>query len=231
MVCKLAVYAVVPVKNLTVSKRRLSTVFTPLERRQLTLAMLEDVLNAVKTSVVDKIVVIGEDDQVQEMASKFGASFLWAKGASLNPAIEEATSWSVKDGAKSILVLPADVPLLNAKDLNRILELGMHGGSAVVLSPSQNWGTNALYQNPPQLIPACFGPKSFLSHIQEAYRKGISVRLHFSSGLATDIDSAEDLKKIFETENSTVCKQVLQQITRSNARANEFFAAKIEVGK
>lgn len=227
----MSVYAVVPVKNLAVSKRRLSTVFSPLERRQLTLAMLEDVLNALTASVVDKIVVIGEDDQVQEMASKFGASFLWANGASLNPAIEEAISWSVQDGAKSILVVPADVPLLMAKDLNRILELGMNGGSAVVLSPSQNWGTNALYQNPPQLIPACFGPKSFLSHIQEAYRKGISVRLHFSSGLATDIDSVEDLKKLFVAENSTVCRKVLEQIILSNAAASEFLAAETEIKK
>jgi 2-phospho-L-lactate guanylyltransferase len=226
VVCKVAVYAVVPVKNLTVSKRRLSTVFTPLERRQLTLAMLEDVLNALKASVVDKIAVIGEDSQVQQMAAKFGASFLWARGASLNPAIEEAISWSVHDGAKSILVLPADVPLLNAKDLNRILELGMNGGSTVVLSPSQNWGTNALYQNPPQLIPACFGPKSFLNHIQEAYRKGIRVGLHFSSGLSNDIDSAEDLKKLFEAEDSTVCKMILEKIILHNAAASEFFAAK-----
>ena len=228
VVCKVAVYAVVPVKNLTVSKRRLSTVFTPIERRQLTLAMLEDVLNALKASVFDKIVLIGEDSQVQEMAAKYGATFLWAKGANLNSAIEEATIWSMQDGAKSILVLPADVPLLSAKDLNRILELGMNGDSAVVLSPSQNWGTNALYQNPPQLISACFGPRSFLSHIQEAYRKGISVRLDFSNGLSNDIDSAEDLKKLFEGENSTFCRQVLEKIILSNVTASEFFATKTE---
>ena len=223
----MAVYAVVPLKNLTVSKRRLSTVFTPLERRQLTLAMLEDVLNALKASVVDKIVVIGEDVPVQEMAVKFGASFLWAKGASLNPAIEEATFWSVRDGAKSVLVLPEDIPLLIAKDLNRILELGAKGGSAVVLSPSQNWGTSALFQSPPQLIPPRFGPKSFLSHVQEAYRKGISVRLYFSNGLATDIDSAEDLKKLFEAENITVCRKVLEQIVLNSSKANKFFAASL----
>ncbi len=40
------VYAVVPVKGLGVSKERLSTVLSPQERKELTLAMLEDVLTA-----------------------------------------------------------------------------------------------------------------------------------------------------------------------------------------
>jgi 2-phospho-L-lactate/phosphoenolpyruvate guanylyltransferase len=218
-----AIYAVVPVKNLTVSKLRLSTVFTPQERRQLTLAMLEDVLTALHASVADKIVVVGEDLQVQQMAAKFGAAYLSANGATLNPALEEAASWCVQNGANSILFLPADVPLVNAKDLNRIVELGANGCPAVVLSPSLNWGTNALYQNPPKLIPACFGPRSFLNHIQESYQRCISVRLHFSTGLATDIDSAEDLKKLLEAENRTVCRHVLHQITQNSKKANEFF--------
>jgi 2-phospho-L-lactate/phosphoenolpyruvate guanylyltransferase len=224
-VYKVAVYAVVPVKNLADSKRRLSEVFTPQERKELTLAMLEDVLNALQASVVDEIVVVGEDSAVEQTAKKFGSSYLSANGASLNPAIEEATSWCKKKGSESVLVLPADVPLLDAKDINRIVELGV-GGSAVVLSPSKNWGTNALYQNPLKQIPACFGPKSFLSHIQEAYCKGISVRLHFSPGLATDIDSAEDLKKLFEAKNSTVCRRVLEELSVKSKRARDYFALK-----
>jgi 2-phospho-L-lactate guanylyltransferase (CobY/MobA/RfbA family) len=67
----LTLYAVVPVKKLGVSKRRLSTVFTPQERKQLTLAMLEDVLAALKASAVDKILVIGEDPRVQRRATEF----------------------------------------------------------------------------------------------------------------------------------------------------------------
>ena len=227
----MAVYAVVPVKTLADSKRRLSSVFTPQERKELTLAMLEDVLNALQASVVDETVIVGEDLAVEQVAKKFGASYLSANGASLNPTIEEATSWCMKKGSESVLVLPADVPLLDAKDINRIIELGKGGGSAVVLSPSQNWGTNALFQNPPKLIPACFGPKSFLNHIREAYCKGIGVRLHFSSGLATDIDSAEDLKKLFETENRTVSRRILEQITKSSVKASEYFAVKTAIKK
>ena len=114
---------------------------------------------------------------------------------------------------------------LNAKEINRIIQLAESGTVAVVLSQSRNGGTNALYQNPPRLIPACFGPGSFLNHIREAYERGVSIRLHFSPQLAADIDSAEDLTSLFETENNTVCKRVLQQIIDENSRARSFFTS------
>ncbi len=218
-------YAVVPVKNLGISKRRLSSVFTPQERKMLTLAMLEDVLGALKESVVDKILVVGEDPQVRQITEKQDATYLSTTQTELNPAIDEAIALCVKQDASSILVLPADIPLILAQDINRIMELAAKD-RAVVLSPSANWGTNALYQSPPNLIPACFGPKSFLAHIREAYGRGISVRLHFSKGLSADIDSAEDLRKLFEIGNKTKCKRTLEQITVNSAKAQDFFAKK-----
>jgi len=221
----MAIFAVVPVKKLVDSKRRLSTVFTPRERRMLTLAMLEDVLNALNVSVVDDVVVVGEDSEVKCITENYGATYFELKDANLNPSIEEAQLLCLKKGATALLVLPADIPLVNAKEINRIIQLAESGSAAVALSQSQNGGTNALYQNPPKLIPACFGPGSFLNHIREAYRRGVSVRLHFSPQLAADIDSAEDLKSLFENENSTVCKRVLQQIMDENSRARKFFVS------
>ncbi len=220
----MAVYVVVPVKKLADSKRRLSTVFTPQERRLLTLSMLQDVLSALKASKVDVIAVAGEDSQVEQVAKKYKATYLSANGAALNPAIEQAALWCKAQGASSVLILPADIPLLLAADVNRILDLGNRDGSNIVLSPSSNCGTNALYQTPPNQIPACFGPKSFLNHINEAYQKGINVRLHFAPGLSADIDDVEDLKKLFEIENKSACKRVLQQIMRNNQTAMDFLA-------
>jgi len=221
----LALYAVVPVKNLVGSKRRLSLVFTPHERKQLTLAMLQDVLVTLGNSVAEQVLVIGENAQVQEVAEDCGAKYKDATKDGLNPAIEEGSNWCMKKGASSVLIVPADIPLITAKDVNRIVQLAGND-RAVVLSPSNNWGTNALFQCPPKIIPACFGPKSFFAHVREAYFKGISVRLHFSPGLATDIDSAEDLRKLFEIENSTTCRKVLEQIMGNSAKARLFFSNK-----
>ncbi len=221
----MAVFAVVPVKDLRSSKRRLSSVFTPRERRGFAIAMLEDVLIAVSASSVDKKVVTGEDPEVQQMAQRYGAAYLPAEGAALNPAITEAIKWCQKQGAASVLVLPADVPLLGAEDVNRILQLGGGCGSAVVLSPSRNWGTNAFYQNPAGLISPCFGAKSFLSHIRDAYRRGLSVRLHYSMDLALDIDSVEDIKKLLQVKNPTAAIRMLKKIMRENKKARALLSA------
>jgi 2-phospho-L-lactate/phosphoenolpyruvate guanylyltransferase len=218
----LAVCAVVPVKNLADSKMRLSQVLSPHERRQLTLAMVEDVLAAVNASVVNAAVVTGEDAEVEAVAKRFGADYLPANGLRLNPAINLATEWCIGRNARSVLVVPADIPLLTPKNVDRILDLGGHGGKAVVLSPSQNWGTNAIYQNPAGLVPACFGAKSFVRHIQEALRRHASARLYFSEEIALDIDSAGDLKRLFYAKSQTVSKRTLLEIAAKNRAAKEF---------
>ena len=74
----MAVFAVVPVKRLNVSKRRLSAVLNPEERSLLTVAMLEDVLAALKASTVHETVVVSNDSVVREVADRFGFSYFSA---------------------------------------------------------------------------------------------------------------------------------------------------------
>jgi 2-phospho-L-lactate guanylyltransferase len=207
----MAVYAVVPVKGLNVSKRRLSAVLSVQERRVLTVAMLEDVLTALNASVVHEIVVVSKDSAVREVAGKFGVSYISANKRGLNPAIEEGIEWCSQKKADSVLVLPSDIPLVSSKDVDRIVDLGSDG-KTVVLSPSQDGGTNALFLNPPNLIRAHFGPNSFVKHVKEALTKTVNVKIHYSIRTLVDIDSAEDLKKLLEIENSTLSRRFLEQI-------------------
>jgi 2-phospho-L-lactate guanylyltransferase len=173
--------------------------------------MLEDVLSALQMSTVDETVVVSNDFTVRDFAGKFGATHLAQKTSGLNPAIEEATEWCMQKGAEAVLVLPADIPLLSSADVDKIVELGNCGGQTVVLSRSYDGGTNALFQSPPNLIHVCFGPRSFVKHIKEAYSRGVCVKLHYSTGVATDIDSADDLGKLLKTEGNTACRRVLNQ--------------------
>lgn len=217
----MAIFAVIPVKNLSISKRRLSSVFSPQERSMLTLAMLQDVLKALQQSVVDEIVVIGNDDVVKRMADKFGAFYIEANQDGLNPAIEEAVRWCVREQADWVLVLPADIPLLTSNDVNQIIELGVSTAS-MVLSPSNDGGTNALFQSTPTLVSACFGPKSFAAHVEEAHCKGVKVRFYSSLNIGNDIDCAEDFKKLLVVKNSTLCREVLEQISLRNLKVSEY---------
>jgi 2-phospho-L-lactate/phosphoenolpyruvate guanylyltransferase len=209
----MVVYAIVPVKRLGVSKRRLSQSLTLQERKALTVAMLEDVLNALKTSIIEKVLVVSNDPKVSSIAKKFGADFFSPLRKGLNCAIEEAFAWCIRNKADSVLVLPSDIPLINSKDINTIVDLGSIG-RGVVLVPSRDCGTNAFYQCPPHLIRACFGAESFNKHMQEAYSKDVCIKFYYSLGVGLDIDSGDDLKVLLKVQNNTLSKQVLQEFKK-----------------
>jgi len=204
----MVVYAIVPVKRLGVSKRRLSQSLSLPQRKALTVAMLEDVLTALKASVVTKILVVSNDPNVRPIAEQFGAEFYSPLRKGLNFAVEEAWAWCMRNKADSVLVLPADIPLVTAKDIDVIIQLGS-GDHCVVLSPSRDFGTNALFQCPPHLVHANFGVNSFTKHAKEACNKGVAVKYYYSLGVGLDVDSVGDLRLLQKVEKKTLSSQVL----------------------
>ena len=173
--------------------------------------MLEDVLKALKSSTVHEVLVVSRDPNVRMIADKFGFSFFSPSRNGLNPAVEEATAWCMRNQADSVLVIPADIPLLSSADVNKIIELGNCNGSTVVLSPSNNGGTNALFKKPPNLLFAQFGYRSFARHFRQARNKGISIKFHYSASIALDVDCEEDLLKLFESPIANHSKHFLEE--------------------
>ncbi len=208
----MAVYAIVPVKVLDNSKRRLSQVLNQQQRKLLTMAMLGDVLTAISSSAIKKTVVVSDDVLVESTAAKYGAIYLKEKGHGLNSAIRSATEWCILNGADSTLVLPADIPLVSALDINSMLALGGKEQSVVVVAPSHNGGTNALFLKPPNAIDACFGARSFRKHVNKALSRCVPLKLHYSNSVAMDMDEKSDLEKLLQTPNGTQSKAYLQQV-------------------
>ncbi len=207
---KMLVATIVPVKAPAMSKKRLSGVLSSQERADLAMFMLEDVLAAVELSEVGQIVVISSDFIVRRVTDKFGVSYLTETRAGLNRALEQATKWCIRKHAGSVLIIPSDIPLVAPEDINKIVDLGSDEKS-VVLSSSQNGGTNVLFRRPPNLIPARFGPDSFKRHIEEAYTKSVNPKTYCSPRINKDIDSAEDLKEFFAFQSNTKSWRFLQR--------------------
>ncbi|MCW4023839.1 MAG: 2-phospho-L-lactate guanylyltransferase [Candidatus Bathyarchaeota archaeon] len=206
----MVVYAIVPVKKITASKRRLSQNLNTQQRKTLTITMLQDVLYALKASTVTNILVVSNDSNVKAIAQRFNVDFFAPTHRGLNFAIEEAFAWCLKNKADAVLVLPADLPLITSKDINVLAELGSVG-QCVVLVPSKDWGTNALFQRPPDLVHASFGPESFHKHMQEATSRDVRVRFYYSLGAGLDIDSVDDLQLLLKIDNNTASRQVLEK--------------------
>ena len=206
-------FAVVPVKTLVESKTRLSTVFTYEERSQFTLAMLQDVLEALKASKVDVTVVISSDLTVEKYVYNFGVAFLRETQQGLNPAISQATDWCVEKGAELVLILPADVALVTSKDIDQLITLAT--GKSIVISPSLNGGTNAFLQTPPGIVSPCFGPDSFKRHLSKALADHVQTKIYASSSIMLDIDSEKDLERLLKAGGKTASQRFLKQVASS----------------
>ena len=206
------VYAIVPVKHLATSKSRLAAILTPEERKSLTLAMLKDVINAIKGSMIQETIVVGSDLCVCEVVVNAGATYIEEETKGLNKAVSSSIEWSIKRGAEAVLILPADIPLLSSGDIDKIIELAKDAKSALILSPSRNEGTNALLLKPPNLIPVTYGPESLKKHIEYGRNKDAFVKLQYLSSVAFDIDSQEDLQELSKSSSTTLSAQLSAKV-------------------
>jgi len=161
--------------------------------------MLEDILRTVEsTRHVHQTVVVSNDPEVFQVAKNFEAVYLREGKTGLNEAVSETISWCIGRGATSVLVLPADIPLVTPTDLNRMLVLRER--ASMVISPSRSGkGTNALLLTPPNACPTFYGPYSFQRHLEEASKRRISLCRFRSQRIALDVDTVEDLTDFIST--------------------------------
>ena len=210
----MSAYAVVPVKTLLKSKMRLSGFFTPEERALFTLAMLEDVLKALRDSKIEETVVVGSDGNVKDLVGGFGVTFLAEKQEGLNEALNQATEWCLRKKAGLVLALPADVPLVTPEDIDVVVRQA--AGNSIVVSPSHNGGTNALLRTPPEAIEPCFGHESFKKHVAAASVRGVKTKFYASANIMLDIDSEADLQQLLRSGRETASRRFLQSSSRSS---------------
>jgi len=211
------VFIIIPVKILDNAKSRLSSLLNDDERKQFCLKMLEDVLRTVKsTKLAHETIVVSKDPMVSENAENFGVTYLKEGKTGLNDTVSEAVNWCIERRATSVLVLPADIPLVTSTDLKRIFSLGEN--ASMVISPSRNGkGTNALLLKPPDVISTFYGPSSFERHIKEATKLKISFRRYKSPSIALDIDTVDDLKYFISLKaKETSAYKVLEKIGVTN---------------
>jgi 2-phospho-L-lactate guanylyltransferase len=186
------VSVVVPVKDLQGTKSRLAPILDPGARAGLTLYMMGRVVAAIKEVGVEDVCVVSPDRIVLGEAQRRGVTPLLQASRGLNPALEEGRRRAIELGASTLLVFPADLPLLDAEDVRAVLEASE--GTSVVISPDgARSGTNALLTRPPDALPFAFGPDSFEAHLQAARGRGLDVKVCERSHLAFDLDTAEDL--------------------------------------
>ena len=167
-------YALIPVKDLTQAKVRLSPLLSPAERYTLASAMLDDVLTAVRqASTLERIALVTTDPHALALAAQWGFEVVdEGSGRGETGAVELAVKVCRERGASSLAVIPGDIPLLTAADVDVVLQHGRYYD--VVIVPSwDSRGTNAVLLRPPDALQLRFGSWSFFPHVKQAKAQGI----------------------------------------------------------
>lgn len=194
----MSVFAVVPVKDLWGTKSRLKPILDPGARAGLTLYMMGRVVSAISGAGVENVCVVSPDRIVLAEAGERGATPLLQESHGLNPALEEGRRWAMERGGTSLLVLPADLPLIDAEDVSAVLEGAGETPSMTISPDGAHSGTNALLLRPPDVLPFVFGAGSYEAHLWAARERGLDIRVSERPHLAFDLDTAEDLARLDE---------------------------------
>ncbi len=193
--------ALVPVKGFHGAKQRLSARLSPPERSELMKAMVHDVLAGVtRARGIRRTYVVTGSDEVEGWVSAFGVGVIRERDETgETDAVHFALDVMKSQGMDAALVVPGDIPLLQAGDVESVLQAAPAGPGEpfAVLTPSHdNMGTNALLLAPPDVLRLRFGHDSFRYHLNEAAARGAAVKVVENSRIALDVDEPADLQQL-----------------------------------
>jgi 2-phospho-L-lactate guanylyltransferase len=207
----------IPVKNLSSAKQRLAAVLDQSARTELAQAMLHDVVAAVagwrgRTTVA----LVTSDSFAIDLGEKYAFEVIPDPA---NPgetgAIEMATRLCVERGIGSTLVIPADIPLIQAGELAQIFAHAPDQGS-VLVPAADGRGTNAAFRRPADLFPLRFGNDSFKPHLAAAQATGKPCQVLSLPGIALDVDNPADLQALIAHSGETHTQKLIRGWTLDN---------------
>ena len=193
--------ALIPVKGFHGAKQRLASRLSLPERSELMKAMVHDVLvEVIRARGIHKTYVVTGSDEVAHWVSALNVEVIRERDETgETDAVHFGFDVMKEAGMDVALVLPGDIPLLRAEDVESVLR----GAPAdpeppfAVLVPSHDrMGTNALLLAPPDILRLRFGHDSFRYHLNEAAVRGVSVKVVENARIALDIDEPADLRQL-----------------------------------
>ncbi len=202
----------VPVKNLSGAKQRLAAILDQPARIKLAQALLSDVLEVLAAwTPRPEVGIVTSDPFALQLATRYHFTVIPDNAnRSETDAIEIATRFCESNGVDSSLVIPADIPLIQSWELEKIIAVAPTEGS-VLVPAGDGRGTNAIFRRPVNLFPARFGNDSFKPHRAAARATGKPCVVIPLPGIAIDIDNPEDLRILAAAPGETHSQNLIRQ--------------------
>ncbi|MFI5028629.1 MAG: 2-phospho-L-lactate guanylyltransferase [Solirubrobacterales bacterium] len=186
--------AILPAKRFDKAKRRLAAGLDDERRRAVVAAMLGDVLGAIaEARAIERTIVVSGDPEAQELAAAVGAEIVPdpAEEGHVEAALAGIARAEVA-GAGCVVLLPGDCPMLDPRELDRLLT-GVPKNYVAIVPDRHGEGTNALVLAPPSAIRPAFGEGSRARHEAAAREAGVPFATEELASLALDLDTPADL--------------------------------------
>lgn len=208
----------IPVKNLSNAKQRLSALLDGPARTEFARTMLGDVVRAAAQFDGDDVSVVTSDAFATDLAREHGFDVIRDEAnVSESDAIAMATGNCIERGIQSTLVIPGDIPLIDAEDLRAIYAAAPPAGSVLVPSADKR-GSNAVLRRPAALFPLRFGNDSFVPHLHAAIATNATCVVLPLPRIGLDIDTPEDLLQLAQAPGDKP-SQLLARKFAGDARA------------
>lgn len=186
--------AILPVKRFDEAKQRLSLGLDADRRRELVAAMVGDVLEAIGAArSIERTIVVTGDPIAQELAFEARAEVVPdpADGGHVE-AVQAGIVRAESEGAGCVALLAGDCPLLDPRELDRLLT-GLPETYVGIVPDRHGTGTNALVLTPPEAIVPAFGEGSCARHVALAREAGVPFGVEELASLGLDLDTPADV--------------------------------------
>jgi len=192
----MSTWAVIPIKPLRDSKRRLARVLSAEARAALIHRFLDNLLLVLsETEGVDHALIVTGDPAVIKLAKEHGTDIMIeCDPYGLNLAVTRGVARAIDQGAAAVLILPTDLPYASVEDIEAMLRplAEPNGDTMAICADEVEDGTNALLLAPPGNFTFHYGPGSFQAHLAEALELGRSIHIVDAPGLRFDLDTESD---------------------------------------
>lgn len=223
--------ALLPVKGFRNAKQRLTPLLSSAAREVLAEAMFRDVLRQVRAARgLEGTFVVTGDDKVASIAALAGAEVIRERAENGETAAVEFARLEMKNaGCEAALILPGDMPLVRAADIEQVLAqvpVDALAPFALLVPSHDRKGTNALLLAPPDIIKLRFGYDSFTYHMSQVTAQGLPIRFIENEHIALDIDEPKDLERFLSyeydgVESTRTARSLLAEQHVSGTRRSE----------
>lgn len=185
---------VIPMKDPSESKTRLAATMQASDRERMSLALFQraQVFFSSQFPQFERLVVTASP-VIASLARGCGSRVLDEAGAcGLNSAARSGLDWARQGGYDRLLVVPADIPVWLAGEVDEMLHEG--ASNAVVIALAHDGGTNALLIDLKRVgaFDFRYGADSARRHVAAARDQGAIVVARTWPFLSHDIDTVDD---------------------------------------